>query len=73
MARLRGFGMFWYDFIVGDDWKLAAGVVLGLVGTALLSHTALPSWWLLPAATVLLLSISIWSVARSARLSGRNE
>jgi len=28
MSFLRGFGMFWYDFIVGDDWKLAAAVVV---------------------------------------------
>lgn len=30
---LRGFGRFWYDFIVGDDWKIAAAVVAGLVVT----------------------------------------
>jgi hypothetical protein len=29
---LRGFLRFWYDFVVGDDWRIAAGVVtvLGL-------------------------------------------
>jgi hypothetical protein len=30
MSLLRSFGRFWYDFIVGDDWKIAAGVVLAL-------------------------------------------
>lgn len=40
---VKSFGRFWYDFIVGDDWKLAvavvgtlaltlAGVYLGLLG-----------------------------------------
>jgi membrane protein implicated in regulation of membrane protease activity len=67
MARLYAIALFWYDFIVGDDWKVAAGVVIGLAGTVLLSRTALPSWWVLPAVTALLLSVSIWAVARSAR------
>jgi hypothetical protein len=31
---IKGFGKFWYDFIVGDDWKVAAAVVLGLSLTA---------------------------------------
>ena len=29
-ASLRGFLRFWYDFIVGDDWRIALGVVLVL-------------------------------------------
>jgi hypothetical protein len=27
---LKAFGQFWYDFIVGDDWKIAAAVVIAL-------------------------------------------
>ena len=30
MGFVKGFGRFWYDFIVGDDWKIAAAVVLVL-------------------------------------------
>jgi hypothetical protein len=30
MKYLKAFGQFWYDFIVGDDWKIAVGVVLAL-------------------------------------------
>jgi len=30
MKYLKSFGQFWYDFIVGDDWKIAVGVVLAL-------------------------------------------
>ena len=37
MPFVRGFGRFWYDFIVGDDWKIAAGVVLALGFGALLA------------------------------------
>jgi len=38
MMPLRNFLLFWYDFIVGDDWVVAAGVVLALIATALLAQ-----------------------------------
>ena len=38
MMRLaRGFGRFWWDFVVGDDWRIAAGVVLVLAAGAVLA------------------------------------
>ena len=37
-----GFGRFWWDFIVGDDWKIAAGVAFALgIGAVLVSETDL--------------------------------
>ncbi len=30
MTFLRAFGAFWYDFIIGDDWKIAVAVILSL-------------------------------------------
>jgi hypothetical protein len=27
---LKSFGEFWYDFIIGDDWKIAVAVVTAL-------------------------------------------
>jgi hypothetical protein len=30
MKFLKSFGAFWYDFIIGDDWKIAVAVVLSL-------------------------------------------
>jgi hypothetical protein len=30
MKALRSFGRFWFDFIIGDDWKIAAAVVMAL-------------------------------------------
>ena len=34
---MRAFGRFWFDFVVGEDWRIAAGVVgaLGLGALAL--------------------------------------
>ncbi len=34
MKFLKAFGQFWYDFIIGDDWKIAVAVVIAL-GVAL--------------------------------------
>jgi hypothetical protein len=36
---LKAFGQFWYDFIIGDDWKIAVAVVtsLAVLTTAMLS------------------------------------
>jgi hypothetical protein len=30
MRFIKSFGRFWYDFIVGDDWKISVAVVLAL-------------------------------------------
>ena len=62
--RLRAFAAFWYDFVVGDDWLIAVGVVIGLALTYALSRTAVPAWWLLPLALVLLLPLSLWRAVR---------
>ncbi len=36
MRFLSGFARFWWDFLVGEDWRIAAGVTLVLAGGALL-------------------------------------
>jgi hypothetical protein len=60
---LRSFGAFWYDFIIGDDWRGAAVVAVALAATALLAHVALVNaWWLLPAAVIAALG---WSLRRA--------
>jgi hypothetical protein len=64
---MKAFARFWYDFIVGDDWTIAVGVVLALGVTALLAHNArMPVWWLLPLVVALGLT---WSVLRAAKRS----
>ena len=64
LARFLGF---WYDFVVGDDWMIAVGVVLALALTALLVRRGVAAWWLLPAAVLLLLAASLWRATRSPR------
>jgi hypothetical protein len=36
MRFLKAFGRFWWDFVVGDDWRIAVGVVTVLAGGAVL-------------------------------------
>jgi hypothetical protein len=58
-ARIRAFGAFWYDFVIGDDWVVAAGVVVGLLGTWGLHEARVAAWWLLPALLLVLLPVSL--------------
>ena len=37
-SRLRAFAAFWYDFVIGDDWRVALGVAVALAGTWVLSR-----------------------------------
>jgi hypothetical protein len=59
MTRLRGFLLGVWDFIVGDDWRTALGVVLALALTALLADVGISAWWVMPLAVLGLLALSI--------------
>ena len=67
IARLRQFGAFWYDFVIGDDWQVAAGVVIALAATYGLHRAAVPAWWVLPVAVLLLLPYSLWRATKPKR------
>ena len=45
---------FVWDFVIGDDWVVAAGVVVALAVTAWLEL-----WWLMPLAVLVLLWLSL--------------
>jgi hypothetical protein len=59
MSRLRGFGRFWYDFVVGDDWRLALSSGTALAVCGLLSRLDITSWWLVPAVVVTTLTFTL--------------
>jgi hypothetical protein len=64
MSYLRSFGRFWWNFIVGDDWRAAAGLTFALAITAVLPHDGIDAWWLLPIAVALVLAGSLWRCTR---------
>ena len=80
MSRIRGFGRFWWDFVVGDDWRAAAGVVLAIGATAALAAAgivvaigitaAIGSWWFLPPAVALVLALSLRREATKSSAQG---
>jgi repressor of nif and glnA expression len=41
MKYVKAFGQFWYDFIIGDDWKIAVAVVCALGVTLVLLKAGL--------------------------------
>ena len=67
MTRVAAFGRFVWDFVVGDDWRIAAGVVVALGVTALVAGTSVAAWWVLPVAVGAVLAGSLWHAARPQR------
>ena len=67
MKQLKAFGRFWWDFIVGDDWRIAAGLVVALGISTLLVNQSIAAWWLLPVAVVALLARSVFRDASAHR------
>jgi len=56
---------FLYDFIVGDDWTVAAAVGIGLIVSAILNVNNLPAWWLIPVIVVVMLGVSLRRASRT--------
>ena len=66
MNRIRDAAEGVWEFIAGDDWVTAAGVVVALGITALIAD-ADSAWFVMPLAVVILLTLSIWREARKFR------
>ena len=64
VSRIKAFGAFAYDFVIGDDWVVAAVVIAGLAATYGLSHASVASWWLIPVLLTVLQPVSLWRAIR---------
>ncbi len=64
MKRVMALLRFLWDFVIGDDWRIAAGVAVALLVTLLLANSGATVWWLLPVVVLVMLSVSVWGVAR---------
>jgi uncharacterized membrane protein len=60
-----GFLFFWYDFIIGDDWRVAAGVVAGFFAIHTLGAS---SWWLMPVVVAIMLSATLLEATRPGKV-----
>jgi len=59
MTRINRAALAIWDFVVGDDWRVALGVVLAIALTALVADSTVAAWWVLPVAVVVLLTDSL--------------
>jgi len=66
MRRLRAFGRFWWNFVVGDDWRSAAGIVVAIGATAVVAAGGIDAWWLMPFAVAVILALSLRREVRSS-------
>jgi hypothetical protein len=64
MTRLRAFALGAWDFIVGDDWRTAVGVVMALGVTALVASASIAAWWIAPVMVLALLMLSLRRAVR---------
>ena len=64
MGFIRNFAFFWYDFIVGDDWTVAVGVVVALVITRLFVSLGVVPWLWLPLTVTGLLGAYTWRTGK---------
>jgi hypothetical protein len=67
MRLVAGFARFWWDFVVGDDWRIAAGVVVVLGLGAVLVSAARASDPLVAALTAAgIMLVAIGSIVAAA-------
>jgi hypothetical protein len=64
MSRLAAFGRFWWNFVVGDDWLVAAEIVVAVGATAALAKNSIGAWWLLRLVVIVVLYTSLRRATR---------
>jgi hypothetical protein len=57
--RPAAFARFVWEFVVGDDWRVAAGVSSAIAATAALATTTIAAWWIIPLAVAILLASTL--------------
>ena len=70
MTYVKRFLGFWYNFVIGDDWSIAAAVAVSLGLTWILVQQGLNPWWLMPLAVFAALAISLRRAVSKVERSG---
>lgn len=60
LRSLAGIGRFFYAFVVGDDWTVAAVMLLAMVVTAAMVASQINAWWLVPILAVVMTGVTLW-------------
>ena len=63
----RAFVLFWVDYVLGDDWTVAAAIGVALFATWGLVGAGMPAWWPLPLAVVASAAQSLYRAVRRER------
>ena len=72
MKFLKAFGRYWYDFIIGDDWKIAAAVLSALLALFIIEkNNVISGWWLSIAGATLIMSFFSISLIIDVRSKSR--
>ncbi len=64
MNQIAALGRFLWDFVIGDDWRIALAVAVSLGVTLVLADHRVAAWWLLPLVVAVVLILSVWRAAR---------
>ena len=72
MRFVTGFARFWWDFVIGEDWRIAAGVVAVLgAGALLVANTDAPDGLVAALTALGIVLVAIGSIASPALKAGR--
>jgi hypothetical protein len=64
MTAIRRIALGIWNFIVGDDWRVAVGVAVAIGAVAVVAANGVDAWWVLPIAVVGLLADSLRRASR---------
>ena len=72
MRFATAFLRFWWDFVIGEDWRIAAGVVVVLgAGALLVAATDAPDGLVAVLTALGIVLVAIGSIVASALRAGR--
>jgi len=65
VSAVVGVARFLYRFVVGDDWTVAAVMLLALAATGILVARGISAWWLVPVLAIVMTGVSLRRSARA--------
>jgi hypothetical protein len=63
-GRIAAFARFWWDFVVGEDWRASAQVAVAIGLTAAIAASGVNAWWALTPAVIVVLYASLVRATR---------